>query len=134
MDADSRTPARILLVDDHPGIRLALRRLLADLADMEVCGEADSVEDALDAVGTLKPDLVIVDLSLRGMHGLELIRRLTALEPRLPVVVFSMFEEEAFAKAAFTAGARAYVMKQDSPRKLVRAIREALTTGRTNGS
>ena len=126
MNTEHLKPARILLVDDHPVIRMALRQLFADLPDLAVCGEADSMEAALNAVSSLKPDLAIVDLSLRGVDGLELIRRLRALDPRFPTVVFSMFEEETFAELAFTAGASAYVMKQDAPTKLIRAIREAL--------
>jgi DNA-binding NarL/FixJ family response regulator len=128
MSAEHRPPARILLVDDHPIIRMALRQLLAYAPDLEVCGEADSTGDAIAAVGVLRPDLVIVDLSLRGTGGLDLLRRLGRLHPGLPVVVFSMYEEPAFAELALQAGARAYVMKQEPPDKLLRTIRAALST------
>jgi DNA-binding NarL/FixJ family response regulator len=117
---------RILLVDDHPMIRLAVRQLLANVPDLAVCGEADSVADGVDAVGRLTPDLVIVDLSLKGESGLDLIRQLIALDARLPIVVFSMHDDAALADVAFRAGARAYVTKQERPDALVRAIREAL--------
>ena len=127
--AEPGKPARILLVDDHPIIRMALRQLLANAADLEVCGESDSTLDAIAVVGELQPDLAIVDLSLTGTGGLELIRRLGSLHPRVPVVVFSMYEEPVFADLAFTAGARGYVMKHESPARVLRAIREALETG-----
>jgi DNA-binding NarL/FixJ family response regulator len=127
MHSTPGTPARILLVDDHPILRYGVRQLLANLSDLEVCGEADSLEDALHAVSTLAPDLVVVDLSLGAGAGLELIRRLRTRDPGLPVVVFSMHDEAAFAELAFAAGARQYVMKQESPARLIRAIREALT-------
>jgi DNA-binding NarL/FixJ family response regulator len=126
VNTEPRKPARILLVDDHPIIRYALRQLFANLADLAVCGEADSVEGTLHAVSTLRPDLVIVGLSLGGLDGLELVHRLRTLDPRLPVVVFSMFGEETFADLAFMAGARAYIMKRESPSTLIRAIREVL--------
>ena len=132
MNIEPRRPARILLVDELPIIRHALRQLLAGMADLVVCGEADSMADALRAVSTLKPDLVIVELSmgsegtLGSVSGLELIRRLRTLESRLPVVVFSMLEEDPFARLALMAGARAYVTKRGSPVMLVGAIREVL--------
>jgi DNA-binding NarL/FixJ family response regulator len=128
MNAARTPPARVLLVDDHPIIRMALRQMIADVPDLEVCGEADSIADAIAAAGALRPDVVIVDLSLRGTDGFELIRRLAALHAGLPVVVFSMYEESAFAELAFQAGARAYVMKHESPDKVLRAIRDALNT------
>ena len=126
MEVESTPPARILLVDDHPIIRMALRQLVARAPDLEVCGEADSTPDAIAAVGALRPDLVIVDLSLRGTGGLELIRRLGALHPGVPTVVFSMYDDEAFAELAFLAGARAYVMKHELPDKVLNAIRGVL--------
>jgi DNA-binding NarL/FixJ family response regulator len=121
-----RAPARILLVDDHPVLRWGLRQLLANLADLSVCGEADSIEDALHAVNLSKPDLVVVDLALGRGDGLRLIRRLRELDDRLPVVVFSMYDEDAFVELARLAGATEYVRKRDSPAMLIRAIRRAL--------
>jgi DNA-binding NarL/FixJ family response regulator len=126
MNAESGTPTRILLVDDHEIIRLGVRQLLANLTDLSVCGEADTVQDALSAVDVLRPDLVVVELSIGDGDGLNLIRRLRTLNARLPVVVFSTYEESTFAEVAFMAGAHAYVMKVESPGKLVRAMREAL--------
>jgi two-component system invasion response regulator UvrY len=121
---------RILLVDDHPIVRLAVRQLFANVPDFAICGEADSVDDALDAARALEPDLVVVDLSLKGVGGLELIRQLVTIDARLPVVVFSMYDDKMFAEPAFTAGARGYVTKQERPDALVRAIRQVLAGGR----
>jgi DNA-binding NarL/FixJ family response regulator len=117
---------RILLVDDHPMIRIAVRQLLANVSDFVVCGEADSVDAAVDAAGLLAPDLAIVDLSLKGESGLQLIRRLVARDPRLLVVVFSTYDEASLAELAFRAGARGYVTKQEHPDALIHAIREVL--------
>lgn len=133
MSTGATGATRILLVDDHPIVRMALRQLLANQLDFVVCGEANSVDDALQIVRTLTPDLVIVELSLRGVGGLELIRRLVKLDARLPIVVFSMYEEAAFADLAFMAGARGYVTKQERPDALMRAIREVLGGGRYPG-
>jgi DNA-binding NarL/FixJ family response regulator len=121
---------RILLVDDHPVIRRVVRELLEHQPDLLVCGEAATVKEAVDAASALRPDLVIVDMSLRGVGGVELVRRLVQLEARPLVVVFSMYDEPAFAELAFMAGARGYVSKQEDPDALVRAIREVLA-GRT---
>jgi DNA-binding NarL/FixJ family response regulator len=128
MDSQPRAVARILLVDDHPILRNAVRQLISGLTDLTVCGEAASVQDALHAVRSLKPDLAIVDLSLGSEDGLDLVRRLRALDPRLPVVVFSMHERAMFGERAFVAGARGYVMKHEAPSQLIGAIREALAT------
>src|SRR5687768_2496708 len=110
----SPAPARILLVDDHPIVRMALKQLLSRETDFAVCGEAASMDEAMLAVRSLKPDLVVMDLSLGGAGGLELIRRLNNLDAGLPVLVFTLYDEATFAEMAFAAGARGYVTKQES--------------------
>ena len=121
---------RILVVDDHPTIRLALRQLLESLPDFAVCGQADSVDDALAAIEAVKPELVITDLSLNGASGLDLIRRLAQRDGDLPVVVFSLHAEPTLVDSAFAAGARGYVSKEEPPDALIRAIRLVLAGGR----
>src|SRR5438067_1778381 len=88
-----KTKARILLVEDHAMVRFGLTQLINQQADLAVCGEADSVPGALEAVATLKPDLAIVDLTLKGSNGLELIKTLAAQYPKLSVLVVSMHDE-----------------------------------------
>ncbi len=129
MSTGASGPTRILLVDDHPIVRMAVRQVLADQPEVVVCGEADSVDAALRSVRSLTPDLIIMDLSLRGVGGLELIRMLAKLNARLPVVVFSMYEEPGFADLALTAGARGYVTREEGADALLRAIRQVLDGG-----
>src|SRR5688572_17817427 len=126
MNAGLTETTWILLVDDHPIVRLGLRQLIASEFDLAVCHETDSMEGALVATRALRVDLAIVDLSLGTMDGLELIRRLHEIKPNLPVLVYSLHDEALFAELAFRAGADGYVMKQETPDLLMHAIRELL--------
>jgi DNA-binding NarL/FixJ family response regulator len=128
MTTEPGKPARILLVDGHPIVRLGVRLLLDSLTDLAVCGEADSMLGALDAVNALQPDLVVLDLAIGDGDGLDLIRQLHLTDAYLPVVVFSIYEEETFAEVAFMAGARGYVMKHEPPSALIETIRRVLAT------
>jgi DNA-binding NarL/FixJ family response regulator len=115
-----------MLVDDHPVIRKGLALLLNQQKHFEVCGEASSIEEARRTASTLKPDLMIVDLTLGKADGLELIRHLRHEEPGIPVLVLSMHDEELYAAQALRAGARGYVMKQDAVYQIFTAIEEVL--------
>ncbi len=117
---------RILLVDDHPMIRERLNELIQREPDLEVCGEAESRAQALEAVVLRRPDLVIVDLTLKDSHGLDLIKDLQRLNPKLPILVVSMQEESLYAERALRAGARGYITKQEASRKVMVAIRRVL--------
>jgi DNA-binding NarL/FixJ family response regulator len=117
---------RILLVDDFPVVRRGIARLLANEPDMLVCGEAGDVAEAMDLVVSQVPELVIVDLSLRGGHGMELLERLKNRECPPKTLVYSMYDEGLYAERAIRAGAMGYVNKQESPETLVNAIREVL--------
>ena len=117
---------RILIVDDHPIVRKGIADLVGQKPDFFVCGDADRVEDALPAIDTLKPDLVIVDLSLKGAGGLELLKDLKIRHPEIPALVLSMHDETLFAERALRAGARGYVMKQEAVNELENAIRRVL--------
>lgn len=117
---------RILLVDDHAVVRFGIAQLINRQADLVVCGEQEDARKALDAVINLKPDLVIVDLSLKDSSGLELIRNLKAQFPGKPVLVLSVHDESIYAEIAFRAGALGYLMKQEALEKVVTAVRRVL--------
>lgn len=122
---DKRT--RILLVDDHAVVRFGMAQLIQKEKDLLVCGEAESAGRALDAITTLKPDLVIADISLKDSSGLELMRNIRAQYPKLPVLVVSTHDETVYAEVAFRAGALGYLMKSDALDNVVTAIRRVLS-------
>ena len=118
--------ARILLVDDHPVVRLGFSQLLSREPDLTICGEAESIDGAISAVETLLPDLVIVDISLQGESGLRLIHQVHESHPKLPMLVCSMHDEALFAGRALAAGARGYIGKREAADDLVTAVRAVL--------
>ena len=118
---------RILIVDDHPMMRQGLGQLIGAEPDLAVCGEAENAGLALEAVGTLKPDLVLADISLPGKNGLELVKDFQVIQPGLPVLVISMHDESLYAERVLRAGGRGYIMKQEGGRKLMLAIRQVLS-------
>lgn len=117
---------RILLVDDHPLTREGLRKLIEQHPGFEVCGEADSAAQALEAVSRLQPSLAIVDISLKATNGLELTKGLHALMPEMPILVVSMHDEEVYAERALRAGALGYLMKRETSDMVVAAIEQIL--------
>ncbi|HYY26542.1 MAG TPA: response regulator transcription factor [Chthoniobacterales bacterium] len=117
---------RILLVDDHPVVRQGLAQLINQKPDLLVCGEAANIDEGLAAAGALKPDLVVVDLSLGGEDGAQLIEQLKFQFPGLPVLVFSMHDERVAAQRALRAGAQGYVMKQDALSHFFLAVKQIL--------
>ncbi|MBN1270071.1 MAG: response regulator transcription factor [Kiritimatiellae bacterium] len=125
----SHTRKKILLVDDHAILRRGLGLLINREGDLTVCAEAGDRAAALRETARTAPDLVVVDLSLEDESGLELIKDLAAQFPRTRVLVLSMLEESVYAPRAFKAGASGYVMKEESPEKLITAIRKLLTGG-----
>ena len=118
--------SRVFLVDDHPVVRQGLTRLIAQEEDLEVCGEAESEVEALDRISAVRPDLVVVDLSLSTGDGIDLIKSLHARDPRLPLLVLTMYEESFYAERAMRAGARGFLTKGDASRLVVDAIRHLL--------
>jgi two-component system invasion response regulator UvrY len=124
------TKIRILLVDDHSIVRAGYRMLLRGNDDIEIVGEADSGEMACRFYDGLKPDMVIMDLSLPGMSGLEAVRRLVSRDSDVKIMVFSMHSESVFVEQALNAGARGYITKSSAPGILVQAIRE-IASGNT---
>jgi DNA-binding NarL/FixJ family response regulator len=117
---------RIFLVDDHPVFRHGLRGLISQEGDLEICGEAESTEEALERIPEIGPDIVLVDLSLKGVSGIELIKALKASTPGLPTLVLSMHDEDLFAERAIRAGASGYVMKHEAAERVVDAIRRTI--------
>ncbi len=134
MSAEQRVPkpraARILIVDDHPMMREGLSVRISAQTDMSVCGEADDVDEALRQVRDVCPDLVIVDLSLRRGHGLDLIERIKAGHPAVKMLVVSQFEESLYALPSLRAGAMGYINKQQCQENIIQAIRAVLLGGR----
>lgn len=122
----SQAKRRILLVDDHPLMRHGLAQLIDQQPDLIVCDEAGSAEEALHHVQALRPDLVLVDVTLPGKPGLELIKDLSTMFPEIAVLVFSVHEESLYAERALRAGARGYLMKSIGGEELLRAIRHVL--------
>ncbi|QXD33421.1 MAG: DNA-binding response regulator [Verrucomicrobia bacterium TMED71] len=117
---------RIYIVDDHPLVRQGLSQIVASEADMEICGEAEDSPAAIRGVGEANPDAIIVDISLKGANGIELIKNLKAIHDDIPILVFSMHDETIYAQRALRAGAKAYVMKKESPSKVIDAIRKII--------
>ena len=119
----SAPKTRVFIVDDHPLVRESLANLIAQQPDMSICGEAEYSSTALAAIATLQPDVAVVDLSLGDGSGLDLIRDLRKLHPRVAVLVLSMHDESWYAERALRAGARGYVMKRAASRDVLDAIR-----------
>jgi DNA-binding NarL/FixJ family response regulator len=118
--------SRILIVDDHPMTRQGLVTLIEHQPDWAVCFEAQNAEQALEAIAKTKPDLVLVDISLPGKSGLELIKDIRALHEHPLVLVISMYDESLYVERVLRAGARGYVPKHAGAAKLVEAIRAVL--------
>jgi DNA-binding NarL/FixJ family response regulator len=126
MSTKSAEPSRILIVDDHPLFREGLRQMIDHEADLKVCGEAPDAESALEAINELKPDLAIVDISLGGSNGIDLIKNIKATHEDFPVLVVSMHDESLYAERALRAGALGYLMKHEPAKSVKLAVRKAL--------
>ncbi len=125
------TPAkkRVLIVDDHPIFRAGLNGLVNLEAELTVCGEANDAKQAMQAFEKLHPDLVLLDMSLPGKGGLELLKDMRAIAPQTPVLIISMHDETLYAERVIKAGGRGYIMKQEGPEKIVQAVRKVLSGG-----
>ena len=115
---------RIVIVDDHPLFRKGLEELIHSDGTFAVCGEAGNASEGIDVIRKLNPNLVIVDLSLPGANGIELIKNTRAEFPKLPILVLSMHDESLYALRALRAGAEGYVMKHEAMANVIQAIRE----------
>lgn len=128
---NNRKKISVLLADDHAVVRAGYRGLLQNTSDIEVVAEADSGERACRAFADLQPDVVVMDLTMPGMGGLEAIRRMVARDPQARILVFSMHEDTVFVEQALQAGAQGYITKSSAPEVLVNAIRE-LASGKSH--
>jgi DNA-binding NarL/FixJ family response regulator len=117
---------KVLLVDDHPIVREGMALLINREADLEVCAAAEDSSAALDAIENHRPDLAIVDISLPGRDGLELLKTIRGKHSQLPVLILSMHGETTYAERALRAGANGYIMKQEATEKVLIAIRRIL--------
>jgi DNA-binding NarL/FixJ family response regulator len=118
--------ARILLVDDHLIVRDGLAQFINCEQDLVVCGQADNARQAFEMIPALKPDLAIVDISLHGMSGMELIKNIKSMYSQLLVLVLSMHDESLYAERALRAGAKGYITKQKAASEVLAAIRRIL--------
>ena len=120
---------RILIVDDHPIFRQGLAQLINQEDDLCVCGDAEDYQGAVKAVAELKPDMIIVDITLKDMSGIDLIKEIRKFHKGISMLVISMHDESLYAERAFRAGAKGYVMKQEASEYVVKAIRQVRSGG-----
>ncbi len=115
-------PIRVLIVDDHAPFRAGLRALLASVPDMEVAGEAENGDEAIQKAAKLQPDVILMDIQMPGMNGIEATRLIYGSSPHIGVIVLTMFEDDDSVFAAMRAGARGYLLKGADQTEILRAI------------
>src|SRR5580658_6148110 len=120
------TKKRILVVDDHPIVRQGLALLINREPDLVVCGEAEEATGAMHVLTSAHPDVLIVDISLSGPDGIDLLKNIRATHPTLPVLILSMHDESVYAERALRAGANGYIMKQEATENVLVAVRRIL--------
>jgi DNA-binding NarL/FixJ family response regulator len=119
--------SKVLVVDDHPIVRQGLALLINRESDLMVCGEAEDARMAMQSIITDKPDIMVVDISLNGPDGLDLLKDIRTRYPELPVLILSMHDESIYAERALRAGAQGYIMKQEAAEKVLVALRRILS-------
>jgi DNA-binding NarL/FixJ family response regulator len=117
---------RVLIVDDHPLLRKGVGQLIDQEKDLIVVGEAEDAHKAITAIENSKPDIALIDISLSGTSGIELIKNIKARFPKLKMLVLSMHDESVYAQRALRAGASGYIMKQEGTEKVLLALRKVL--------
>ncbi|HXS74871.1 MAG TPA: response regulator transcription factor [Terracidiphilus sp.] len=120
------TKKSVLVIDDHPLLRQGLGMLINQQSDMRVCGEAGDLRGAMQCIVQVNPDIVVLDISLKGPDGLELLKTIRTTNPELPVLILSMHDEAIYAERALRARANGYIMKQEATEKVLEAIRRIL--------
>ena len=120
---------RVLIVDDHAVIRRGVQGILSTYPEWVLCGEADNGQDAIRLAGELKPEVVIMDVSMPGLNGLEATRIMREVLPETKVLLLTLHSSSEFVRSAFRAGARGYVLKSDAESELVRALNVVLGEG-----
>jgi two-component system, NarL family, invasion response regulator UvrY len=121
---------KILVVDDHTIVRRGLKQILCEVSDIAVAGEASDGNQALDLVDAHHYDLVLLDIAMPGMSGLDVLKQLKIEKPDLPVLMLSMFPEEQYAVRTLKAGASGYLTKESAPEELIAAIRKVCSGGK----
>ncbi len=125
-EGDGQPKRRVLVVDDHPIVRQGLAQMVNREPDLVICGEAEEAAGALQAIIDGKPDILIVDISLNGPDGLDLLKSIRMRYPGLPVLILSMHDESIYAERALRAGANGYIMKHEAAEKVLVAVRQIL--------
>ena len=118
---------QVFVVDDHPIVRQGLALLINQQPDLSVCGEAEDAQSALESLASLKPDILVVDISLQGPDGLDLLKAIRSRDADLPVLILSMHDETVYAERALRAGAQGYIMKQEATEQVLIALRRILS-------
>ena len=121
---------KVLLADDHAIFRAGLRRLVEEAGDMVVVAEAADGREAIEQIHHTMPDVAVIDISMPGQDGLEVISQLSSSHPKLPILVLTMHEEEQYVVRTISAGAKGYITKRSVPEQLVQAIRKVHAGGR----
>ncbi len=119
--------SKVFVVDDHPIVRQGLALMINRESDLLVCGEAEDARTAMQSITTAKPDILVVDISLNGPDGLDLLKNIRMRYPSLPVLILSMHDESVYAERALRAGAQGYIMKQEATEKVLVALRRILS-------
>jgi DNA-binding NarL/FixJ family response regulator len=122
----STTQSRVIIVDDHPIVRQGLAQMIDREPDLTVCGQAEEARSALLAIATLNPDIVVIDISLNGPSGIEILKTIRQTDPKLRVLILSMHDEMVYAERALRAGANGYIMKQEATETVLEALRRIL--------
>ncbi len=117
---------KVFIVDDHPIVREGLAQMINREPDLAVCGDAQEMHAALQAIEVHKPHILIVDISLNGPDGLDLLKNIRSKDPSLPVLILSMHDESIYAERALRAGANGYIMKQEATERVLIALRRIL--------
>jgi DNA-binding NarL/FixJ family response regulator len=117
---------KVFVVDDHPIVRSGLTQLINGEPDLSVCGDAEEMHAALQSIDSVKPDILIVDISLNGPDGLDLLKHVRTKDPSLPILILSMHDESIYAERALRAGANGYIMKQEATDRVLTALRRIL--------
>ena len=121
------TPRKIFLVEDHPTFREGLAQILNKEEDLTICGTAGTAAKAMQVIDRLKPDLMLVDISLPGKSGLEMIKEIRKVNRKIKLLVLSMHDEALYADRVLRAGGDGYIMKQEDPEEIIQAIRDVLS-------
>jgi two-component system invasion response regulator UvrY len=119
----------VLIADDHPVVRQGIRQIVAQSSDIAVMGEATTAQETKDQVTRLLPDIVLLDLTMPGSDGLQVLKDLKRERPQLPIIILTMHSEDQFAVRALKAGAAGYLTKESAPEELVGAIRRVMGGG-----